>query len=146
MSKDEKTGKTTALGPEAAFTPALTTLSFTIDFKLDAEPVDEDDDHPEGTIVSSSLQFDDEEHFAQVADDVGFTAKSFTLVHKTYSEAFDAPDGYQFSVRDVLQAIQSFEKAARNATTWQGGRDLHHTFFEGVKHLSGPKWRILWGS
>jgi hypothetical protein len=75
-----------------------------------------------------------------------------------------APDGSGFTVRDVAAAIEATERHARADTSWLGGIDVHHVFFEGVHpddeedeggedrdgggagDGAGQVWCIMWGS
>jgi len=56
-----------------------------------------------------------------------------------------APDGTQFTVRDLTAAVCETEKQGRGDSEWYGGIDVHHVFFEGIV-LDDGVWRIRWGS
>lgn len=58
---------------------------------------------------------------------------------------FTAENGDWFTVQEVLDAIGAFETAARPQTSWFGGVDTHHVFFE---ELMGEDdhYMICWGS
>ncbi len=60
----------------------------------------------------------------------------------------DAPDCKQFTLKDVLDAIESTERQTRGNSEWFDGIDAHHVFFEGIRQ-EGPDrdvWRTQWGS
>ena len=52
-----------------------------------------------------------------------------------------------FTVKDVVEAVEDFERIDRPKSKWHGGIDCHHVRFEG---LSGPResgaYGIYWGS
>jgi hypothetical protein len=74
------------------------------------------------------------------------------------------PNGRGFTVRDVAAAIEATERHARADTSWLGGIDVHHVYFEGVHpddeeegdpgeggdsgrgDGAGQVWCIMWGS
>ena len=52
-----------------------------------------------------------------------------------------------FSVGEVVRAIEEFERADRPKTTWFGGVDCHHTFFEGLApNEAGDAFFVRWAS
>ena len=58
-----------------------------------------------------------------------------------------APNGREFTLRDVLAAVEETEKRTRSLTDWFGGIDVHHVFFEGLtKSEKDDSWTICWGS
>ena len=56
-----------------------------------------------------------------------------------------APDGKQFTVRDLTAAVCETERQGRGDSSWLGGVDVHHVFFEGID-LEDGVWCIRWGS
>jgi hypothetical protein len=56
-----------------------------------------------------------------------------------------APNGREFTVRDLANAIEETERQARGDSNWMGGVDVHHIFFEGITFEEGA-WYIGWGS
>jgi hypothetical protein len=57
-----------------------------------------------------------------------------------------APNGRHFTVRDLLGAVEETERRTRSQTSWFGGVDVHHIFFEGVHPEADGTWSIVWGS
>jgi hypothetical protein len=57
-----------------------------------------------------------------------------------------APNGAYFTVRDLLAAIEETERATRQQTSWFGGVDVHHVFFQGLYLDADEVWQISWGS
>jgi hypothetical protein len=58
----------------------------------------------------------------------------------------EAPNGECFTVQDLLNAVAETERQTRGKSTWFGGVDVHHIFFEGVHQADGGVWEIRWGS
>jgi hypothetical protein len=57
-----------------------------------------------------------------------------------------APNGAYFTVRDLLAAVEETERATRPESSWFGGVDAHHVFFEGLYPDGEGVWEISWGS
>lgn len=57
----------------------------------------------------------------------------------------EAPNGKEFTVRDLQQAIARTEHVSREDGEWMGGVDVHHVYFEGIE-LENDVWSICWGS
>lgn len=57
-----------------------------------------------------------------------------------------APNGKYFTVHDLLSAVEETERLTRGESTWFGGIDIHHTFFEGIHPAADNVWEIHWGS
>ncbi|NUP11778.1 MAG: hypothetical protein HOW73_37500 [Polyangiaceae bacterium] len=57
-----------------------------------------------------------------------------------------APNGRNFSVRDLLVAVEETERQTRGKSEWFGGVDVEHRFFEGIELDEEGVWRIIWGS
>ena len=58
----------------------------------------------------------------------------------------DAPGGEHFTLAELLVAIERAELETRGASTWLGGVDVHHIFFEGIFPEEDGTWSIGWGS
>ncbi len=52
----------------------------------------------------------------------------------------------EFTVRDVLEAVEETERQTRGQTAWFGGIDVHHVYFEGFDGEEDDVWLIGWGS
>lgn len=57
-----------------------------------------------------------------------------------------APDGAAFTVRDLAAAIAETERQTRGGTSWDGGIDVHHIYFEGIELEEDGVWFVSWGS
>jgi hypothetical protein len=57
-----------------------------------------------------------------------------------------APDSGAFTVRDLAAAIADTERRTRGGTSWEGGIDVHHIYFEGIELEEDGVWCIQWGS
>jgi hypothetical protein len=57
-----------------------------------------------------------------------------------------APNGECFTVQDLLNAVAETERQTRGKSTWFGGVDVHHIFFEGIRQADDGVWEIDWGS
>jgi hypothetical protein len=57
-----------------------------------------------------------------------------------------SPNGTEFSVQDLLNAVEATERQTRGSTEWLGGVDVHHCYFEGIHEREGGVWEIDWGS
>jgi hypothetical protein len=57
-----------------------------------------------------------------------------------------APNGAEFTVRNLLAAVEETERATRQDSSWFEGVDIHHIFFEGTYVEADGVWRIGWGS
>lgn len=58
---------------------------------------------------------------------------------------FTAVNGAWFTVQEVLDTIGAFETAARPKTSWFGGINTHHVYFEGLMGKD-DHYMIWWGS
>lgn len=58
----------------------------------------------------------------------------------------EAPNGREFTIRDLARAIVETERQTRGQTQWLGGIDVHHCFFEGLEEREDGSWGITWGS
>ena len=58
----------------------------------------------------------------------------------------EAPDGEQFTVADLIAAVEETERQTRGDSEWFDGVDVHHVFFEGLHQEDDDLWRIDWGS
>lgn len=58
----------------------------------------------------------------------------------------EAPNGECFTVQDLLNAVAETERQTRGKSTWFGGVDVHHIFFEGIHEADDGVWEIHWGS
>ena len=62
--------------------------------------------------------------------------------HKTYRNR----KGY-FTVAEVVKLVEKFERLDRPKSSWFGGVDCHHTYFEGMRpNESNTAFCIAWGS
>lgn len=74
--------------------------------------------------------------------------KFYIIDDKKFTMSFtDGP----FTLRQILYNIIKFEEISRQAKSWFGGIDCHHTFFEGLRKLKtdkegNPYYRTSWGS
>lgn len=87
---------------------------------------------------------------------VGFVGKEFTL-HNTWlnnkkklvgeTKITFTNDKDYFTIQEIVRRIIQFEKLDRPKTSWFGGVDCHHIYFEGI-HLNRDKagYGISWGS
>jgi hypothetical protein len=58
-----------------------------------------------------------------------------------------APNGKNFTVRDMVKAVCENQQQTRGQTDWFGGIDVHHIYFEGLNQSEGSDvWTISWGS
>ena len=57
-----------------------------------------------------------------------------------------ATNGVQFTVQDMLDAVEETERQTREKSEWFGGMDIHHIYFEGIHPASDGVWDIEWGS
>jgi hypothetical protein len=57
-----------------------------------------------------------------------------------------APDCKQFTVADLIKAIEETERRTRGNTEWFDGIDVHHRYFEGINATDDGAWMIYWGS
>lgn len=57
-----------------------------------------------------------------------------------------APNGKNFTIRDMIAVVEETERQTRGDTEWFGGIDVHHIFFEGMKKGEDGVWTLQWGS
>lgn len=59
-----------------------------------------------------------------------------------------APNGKDFTIKDLIKAVEETERKTRGDSEWFGGIDVHHVFFEGIYQDEDDKdvWEIWWGS
>ena len=57
-----------------------------------------------------------------------------------------APNGMNFTVKEMFAAIVETERRTRGNSEWLGGIDVHHRFFEGILQDENGDWEIIWGS
>ena len=87
---------------------------------------------------------------------VGFVGEQFIL-HNTWKndnnevvaetkKTFKNQKGY-FTIKEIVKHIVNFERVDRPKTSWFGGVDCHHIYYEGI-HLNRDKagYGIGWGS
>jgi hypothetical protein len=58
----------------------------------------------------------------------------------------EAPNGKNFTVKEMLAAIEETERRTRGNSEWLGGIDVHHCYFEGIYQNENGIWEIYWGS
>jgi hypothetical protein len=70
-----------------------------------------------------------------------------------FYQTFTAPNGKNFTVRELVQVVEKYEQGARNREfeddyEWEAfdGIDNHHIYFEGLKGGKDGVWYIFWGS
>lgn len=57
-----------------------------------------------------------------------------------------APNGISFTVADLCAAVTETARVSRASSEWFGGIDVHHVYFEGLRHDDDGVWAIVWGS
>ena len=76
----------------------------------------------------------------------GFVGKTITLVCAGTRKTYENEKGF-FTVKEVVDFVEDFERISRPKSGPHGGIDCHHIFFEG---LAGPQpggyYTIIWGS
>ena len=61
-------------------------------------------------------------------------------------KTFTNRKGY-FTIKEVIDAVERFERIDRPKTCWFGGVDCHHVFFEGLRlNRKSTAYTIMWGS
>ena len=84
---------------------------------------------------------------------VAFVGETITLVKSTskylLTREFDAPNGIEFTVKELLHVVERFEGTVRQLD-WEYGRlSLDHHFFEGLcadESFGDGMYSISWGS
>jgi hypothetical protein len=77
--------------------------------------------------------------------EVGFVGDTLVLEAERRG-AFTNRSG-RFTVEEVAAHVVEFERARRPLTTWCGGVDCHHTFFEGLRrNAEGDAFHVAWAS
>ncbi|ORY50487.1 hypothetical protein BCR33DRAFT_762794 [Rhizoclosmatium globosum] len=66
--------------------------------------------------------------------------------HNDESKTFTAPNGNFFTVRDMVDIVEAFEREFRVKSDWFGGVDAHHIFYEGFFQYEDGSFGISWGS
>ena len=106
---------------------------------------------PESRIVSISANeptlYIRGEHVPLDLSEVAFVGKELTLRSgwNTTTKTFLSDHG-AFTVKELMNCIVEFELEDRPKTTWAGGVDCHHIFFEGLLHVQDKEYQISWGS
>ncbi len=60
---------------------------------------------------------------------------------------YKASNGKFFTVRDLINAVEMTERKSRGKSSWMGGVNIHHVFFEGLSFDERDgSWWINWGS
>jgi hypothetical protein len=52
----------------------------------------------------------------------------------------------EFTVADIVEAVEETERRTRGDSEWFEGVDVHHHFFEGLSGGGDGVWEIDWGS
>lgn len=52
----------------------------------------------------------------------------------------------QFTIEDLVAAVEKTERKTRGNTDWFGGIDVHHVCFEGIEKNKDGVWETCWGS
>ncbi len=60
--------------------------------------------------------------------------------------SFEAPNGSSFTVQDLLHAIEQSERRFRVASSYGGGINVHHVYFEGLGLQEDGAYETYWGS
>jgi hypothetical protein len=76
---------------------------------------------------------------------------SHACMHPGRMIKHEAPNGENFTVRDMIEVVAETERQTRGETEWFGGPDVHHIFFEGITESKDlyegqPIWTLQWGS
>ena len=80
-------------------------------------------------------------------DSIAFAEPRIRLTGETSDTvAIEAPNGRHFTVRDLIQAIETAELELRAKSEWDGGIDVHHIYFEGLSEEPDGAFFISWGS
>ncbi len=58
----------------------------------------------------------------------------------------EAPNGKDFTVRELWIAVEETERQTRSTSKWFGGIDVHHIYFEGLRLEEDGSYSIEWGS
>jgi hypothetical protein len=80
---------------------------------------------------------------------VVISAPQITLVGENgESVTLPAPNGKNFTVGNLFDAIGETERKTRGSSNWMGGIDLHHIYFEGLYEVGNTPhtYLIAWGS
>jgi hypothetical protein len=77
---------------------------------------------------------------------VAFDGPEIVIRNLTGSVRHAAPSRAGFTVRDLLAAVEETERQTRGKSSWFGGVDVHHLFFEGLYLQEDGAWSIAWGS
>ena len=169
LSRIKNVGFTRSIGP----TPAMTKLSFTLHIRTtNTSPqrgtLQNRFEEPDSEIISMHAgplaRYDrsTERHHELTEDEkreVGFRGKTLPLESVWIAPDPRRPDrtiatrrtytntkGY-FTIAEVVNIIEKFERLDRPKTRWFGGIDCHHTYFDGMcPNTKNDAFRILWGS
>lgn len=75
------------------------------------------------------------------------TLTSHSFYGKGWRETFYAPNKRNFSVRDLLEAVQKWENGDRPRRDKFGEIDFSHVYYEGLREESEDGvWTVCWGS
>jgi hypothetical protein len=111
--------------------------------------------HPEAQILSLSLALEvfnwDTEQSRPLTqeelDMVVFVEREIQLRGESGEiVVHQAPNGNEFTVRDLINAVEDTERETRGSTDWLGGIDVRHCFFEGIHETKDGVWEIFWAS
>lgn len=109
---------------------------------------------PEAKLVSISYTtpewYKDHDFIALTETELREIAFSGPLItfKSAMTKSFNAPNNKSFTVKELIEAIVSFEKEDRlcSKSEWFGGIDVHHVFFEGLGKYKDGMYEVNWGS
>ena len=143
--------------PFTCIVPCVSKLLWSLCFdmsepSLPLKPLLNHRETPNSNIVSlthSTISIFDEGEGVDLTDEElnqpGFIGAQITLCDTDTKISYKNEKGY-FTILELVEVIVEFEKVARTKTTWFGGIDTHHIYFEGVTPCSDEGWYTHWGS
>lgn len=140
-------------------TPELNSIGFTIDIETtntspdEAHPgllnrFEEPDSEVLSVTASSLTRFEDDDIYELTEEDEnkpGFNGNELYLSSEHMDWTYTNDKGF-FTIKEVVECIEDFERMNRPKTEWFGGIDCHHIFFEGLHPGPNGSYSVFWGS
>ena len=77
---------------------------------------------------------------------IAYNYNHIVIKSEKLSKIYVASNNEYFTYQDIYDIVLDFEKKNRINSTWLGGIDIYHVFFEGLHQNKDKTFSIFWGS
>jgi hypothetical protein len=101
---------------------------------------------PEDGSITLGWYKSSKEYLNQIAWDKPSITMASGVQGCTDKRTYIAPNKKHFTVKELVEVVEEWERIDRPRSNWFGGVDEHHIFFEGLKVDENNVAVSLWGS